>query len=200
MTARGPATGRRGAAVRAGVLRSALELLADSGYASLSMEAVAERAGVHKTTVYRRWSNREALVTDAVLEGSSTEFGIPDTGDIDADLRDGVRALARWLDGPVGRPLVAMLASDAGRLPAVQSAKRRFFAERAAVASDRVAAAVAAGQLPAGTDPTALLSTLVAPLYLNLLVTSAPVTDHDCDRAAAVALTAARAGLLGPAP
>ncbi len=61
-------TARRGAAVRAAVLTAALDELAERGFAALTMDNVATRAGVHKTTVYRRWPDRESLVTDAVLE------------------------------------------------------------------------------------------------------------------------------------
>lgn len=188
-------TARRGAVVRATVLRATLEELAERGYAGLTVDGVAHRAGVHKTTVYRRWPDREALVTDAVLERASAEFAMPDTGSIDADLASGLRALAAWLTGPVGSPLVAMLASDAARLPAVAAAKQRFFAARAAALAGRLRSAIAAGQLPPRTDPARMLKALVAPLYLHLLVLETPPTDADCDTAAAVALHAARSGL-----
>lgn len=189
-------TGRRGAVVRRAVLAAALEELSEGGYASLSMERVAARAGVHKTTVYRRWPDRESLVTDALLELSADDFAIPDTGDADRDLHDFAAALVGWLQGPVGRHLVAMLGSDAARLPAAIDARQRFFATRGAAMGERVRSAVDLGQLPASTDPLALLSTIVAPLYLRLLVTGAPLTEADAHRAVDVAILAARAGLL----
>ena len=58
----------RGATVRANVLAATLAELAEAGYAALTVEAVADRAGVHKTTVYRRWRDREALVIDALTD------------------------------------------------------------------------------------------------------------------------------------
>lgn len=187
---------RRGQAVRQAVLDAALAELVDHGYAGLGMDRVAERAGVNKTTVYRRWPDRESLVTDAVLAVAAGDFDIPDTGDVEADLRSMLHALAAWLTGPVGSPLVSMLTSDAARLPAVAQAKRRFFAARADVMRRRVQAAIDAGQLPSETDPMRVLTALVAPIYLNLLVTEQPVTPADCDRAVAVTLHAARAGIL----
>ncbi len=61
-------------------------------------------------------------------------------------------------------------------------------------------AAVARGQLPAGTDPAALLKAVLAPIYLRLLVTGEPVDDATADTAVRAALVAARAGVLGEAP
>jgi len=78
--------GRRGAVVRRAVLAATLAELGEGGYASLGIERVAARAGVHKTTVYRRWPDRESLVTDALLELAADDFAIPDTGDVDRDL------------------------------------------------------------------------------------------------------------------
>ncbi len=190
-------TGRRGAVVRRAVLAATLAELGEGGYATLGIERVAARAGVHKTTVYRRWPDRESLVTDALLELAADDFAVPDTGDVDLDLRTFAESLVGWLHGPVGRPLVAMLGSDAARLPAAVDARQRFFATRAAALGERVRSAVDLGQVPAGTDPLALLSTIVAPLYLRLLVTGAPVTPADGSRAVDVALLAARADLLG---
>ena len=190
-------SGRRGAVVRRAVLEATLEELGEGGYASLGIERVAARAGVHKTTVYRRWPDRETLVTDALLELAAADFAIPDTGDVDRDLHAFAQSLVEWLHGPVGRPMVAMLGSDAARLPAAVDARQRFFANRAAALGTRVRSAVDLGQLPARTDPLDLLSTIVAPLYLRLLVTGAPVTPADGSRAVDVALLAARADLLG---
>lgn len=196
----GPVTGRRGQVVRQAILAATLTELADAGYAALTIDNVAARAGVHKTTVYRRWADRESLVTDAVLEEAATDFDIPDTGDIEADLRAGVRSLAAWLTGPVGTPLVTLLRSDASRLPGLADAKQRFFAARSQAVRSRVQSAVECGQIPVGIDPMALLTTLIAPVYLNLLVLDRAVTPNDCDRAVRIALSAAQAGLLGPPP
>jgi AcrR family transcriptional regulator len=154
---------RRGEAVRQAVLAAALAELAERGYAAFVVENVAARAGVHKTTVYRRWPDRETLLTDAVLEQAVGDFEVPDTGDIDADLRVWVQNLAAWLTGPAGAPLVSMLRSDASRLPAVVEAKIRFFAARATVMAQRLGSAINRGQLPTGTDPLAFLATPVAP-------------------------------------
>ena len=67
----------RGAKVRAAVLAATLVELAESGYAALSVDDVARRAGVHKTTVYRRWQTRENLVVDALAAQMASGIAIP---------------------------------------------------------------------------------------------------------------------------
>src|SRR5262245_5375473 len=87
----------RGPKVRAAVLAATLAELAEGGCAALTMEGVARRAGVHKTTVYRRWGDRESLVVDALTDLIAVEVPVPDGGDVAADLRALARALVRWL-------------------------------------------------------------------------------------------------------
>lgn len=193
MTARGIGRGEK---VRQAVLAAAVAELNEHGYSGLKIEYVAERAGVHKTTVYRRWADREALVYDALVNGGAVSPEITDSGDIDADLRQFALALTEWLAGPVGQPLMAVLHSEAGRLPAIAAAKKDFYQRRFRSTEPIVAAAIARGQLPPGTDAAALYKTLMGPIAVNWLVTLEPVTSLDADRAAQVALTAARAGLL----
>src|SRR3954454_17804776 len=79
--------GGRSERVRSSVLAAAQELLAEGGYDALRVEDVASRAGVHKTTVYRRWPTKADLVM-AVVEGRSEErVPVPDTGSLEDDLR-----------------------------------------------------------------------------------------------------------------
>jgi AcrR family transcriptional regulator len=160
------------------------------------MEKIANRSGVHKTTVYRRWKDRETLVTDAVIHMAATSLPLEDNGDIDADLRSFARSLVHWMNEPTGRAVLAILWSDAARLPTIAQAKRRLFADRFGRAASPVKAAIERGQLPARTDPAELIKTVIAPIYLRLLITAEPVTSAVADAAVAVALTAARAGLL----
>lgn len=187
--------GRRGAVVDQAVLAGALEELAEVGYAQLRMEQVAARVGVHKTTVYRRWPDKAALLSEAVLQVAVEEFAIPDTGDIDSDVRSALASRTGWLTGPYGRPLLRLLGSDAAQLPAVREAIAGIMATRHDAIQIRLDSATAAGQLPQRVDPTLLLKGLIAPMYLHLLVLDEPFASADVNRAAAATLAAARAGL-----
>jgi len=186
----------RGPKVRRAVLAATLAEVAETGYAALTVERVAQRAGVHKTTIYRRWPDLEALVTDAVGDLADATLNLPDTGDIDIDLQAFTRALVAFLDSPTGRGLLGLLISDAARLPRVAQARHEFLASRFRSAMPRVAAAVAAGQLPRNVDPGELIKAAIAPLYLRIVLTGEPLDVPAADRAAHGALTIARAGLL----
>ncbi len=186
----------RGPKVRAAVLSATLSELTQTGYAALTVENIARRAGVHKTTVYRRWSDRENLVADAVTELAGTRVPFPDSDDISADLRSLARSLVRFLASPLGQAVTAVMLSDAGRIPEVASAQRRRFEDRYRQAEPVVARAIARGELPPGTDPAEVVRAVLAPIYLRVLVTSEPISQSTADAAADAALAAARAGAL----
>jgi AcrR family transcriptional regulator len=190
----------RGPKVRAAVLAATLTELTENGYAALTVDNVARRSGVHKTTIYRRWQDRESLVADAVTDLAATKVPFPDTGDIDTDLRTLARSFVAFLNSPTGKAVAAATLSDAGRIPEVADAKRRFFEDRFRRAQPVVSGAIARGELPAATDPAELVRTLVAPIYLRLLVTAEPIDRTTADNAAKVALAAARAGALSSDP
>lgn len=178
------------------VLAATLAELAEGGYAALTVEHVARRAGVHKTTVYRHWRTLDELVLDAFTANVSAEVPVPDSGSAEADLRALARGLVRWLASPTGAGMVATMLSDCCRVPAIAEARRGFYRVRFAQAAPVVERAVARGELPAGTEPAELLKALMAPIYLRLLVTGEPLDDEVADRAAAIALAAARAEAL----
>jgi AcrR family transcriptional regulator len=188
----------RGPKVRAAVLAATLAELAERGCAALTVEGVARRAGVHKTTVYRRWRDRESLVVDALTDLIATEVPVPDSGDIATDLRALARALVQWLTSPAGQAVLAAVLSDTFRVPELAEVKRRFFADRFRRAEPVVTRALARGELPPGTDPAEVVKALIAPIYLRLLITAEPIDEGTADRAAQVALAAARAGALRP--
>lgn len=186
----------RGPKVRTAVLAATLGELTEKGYTALTVDNVAQRSGVHKTTIYRRWKDRESLVADAVTDLATTRVPFPVTGDIDADLRELARALVRFLNSPTGKAITAATLSDAARIPEIAEARRLFFQDRFRRAESAVSGAIARRQLPTGTDPAELVRTLVAPIYLRLLVTAEPINETTADNAAKAALAAARARTL----
>lgn len=191
-----PRTVGRGPKVRAAVHAATLAELLDKGYAGLTVEAVAQRAGVHKTTVYRRWQDREALVVDALSEHFAADIPTPDTGSIESDLRLLAQGLVDSMTGPIGQAVQVAMYSDAGRLPEIAAARRRVFADRFRRAEPVVSRAIERGELPHGTDPTQVFTTLAAPIHFRLLVTGEPVDEATADQAIRVTLAAARAGAL----
>lgn len=186
----------RGAKVRAAVHAATLAELVDKGYAALTVENVARRAGVHKTTVYRRWKDRESLLTDALAEHMATDIPVPDTGAIETDLQALARSIIEAFTSPTGQAILAAMFTGAAHLPEIAAARRHVFDDRLTRAEPVLRRAIKRGQLPEGTDPAEVLKTLAAPIYLRLLITAEPVNETTADQAVRVTLAAARAGAL----
>ena len=187
----------RGKKVRTAVLEATLAALAETGYTALSIDDIARRAGVHKTTVYRRWQTRENLVADALTEQMAAGIAIPDTGNVETDLRQLAHAFVRWMVGPMGRAMLAtILSQDATRVPEIAEIKRRLVDDRFRRAEPVVTRGIERGELPASTDPAEVIKMLIAPIYLRLLVTAEPIDETTADQAARVAFLAAGAGAL----
>lgn len=186
------------------ILDAAWDLLHSAGYAGLSVDEVAERAGVAKTTLYRRWPTKDHLAI-AVAARMLGEVPIPDTGDLQADLTEFASALAVQLNRvrAAGTPhsadqadqadqadrsagLVAELAAAAARHRDIGELVRAGFAVRHALAQARLQRAREREGLRPGIDPELLIEQLVGPIYYRVLITGAPV-----DRGYAARLTAA---------
>jgi AcrR family transcriptional regulator len=109
---------------RDGVIRAAiLRLLADVGYGSLTMDAVAAQAGVGKATIYRRWRTKEDLVVDTIAELHHLDSAPPDTGSLEGDLRALLRSLVAVVTGPLGAATLSLL-STVPHQPALADAFR----------------------------------------------------------------------------
>jgi AcrR family transcriptional regulator len=177
------------------VFDATLDELASRAYDEVSVESVALRAGVHKTTVYRRWGSKDELVAEALRTAAESRIEVPDSGDVDHDLRALARAVLATLNSRDGAATVRALVSGAQRSPELGQVVRRFWAARLAQVQPIVERAVRRGQLPRDTNAAELLKYVAAPLFHRLLVLAEPLTQHAADQAAAAALAAARAGV-----
>lgn len=198
-TSRAPGTVRTGGRtgkVRAAVFSATLLELAENGYAALSVERIAERAGVHKTTVYRRWRTKDALLAVAIAEFVEDLFPIPSYESIAEDLRSMGRSLVDLLtsDVPTVQGAVRALFFDAANVAQIAELKRHLYAQRYQRAESFVSAAIDRGELPGDTDARELVGLVMAPIYYRKLVTNEPIDHRVADRAAATALAAIRAG------
>ncbi|MES9517905.1 TetR/AcrR family transcriptional regulator [Rhodococcus erythropolis] len=196
MTSTPQRPGGRSARVRKAVLAATAAELSERGFAAMTIEDIAARSGVHKTTIYRRWSTLSQLVADAAVEISATTVPIPDTGSIESDLREMARSIVALVTSESGGALVAALFSDAVRTPEVARLKREFYSARYELADIVVRRAVERGEISEKVSAADLLAAVAAPIYYRLLVADLPVDRSVADRAAAGALAAAHAGAL----
>jgi AcrR family transcriptional regulator len=164
-------------------IRSAtLELAQELGFAKLSIEAVAARAGVGKHTIYRRWPSKGALFLDAVLSSHEAALEYPDTGDIVADLREQILAAVELLGRPPLGPLYRSLLGEAQHDAAVSAAlNERFIAPQTQRTIARLEKARDRGQLSPDLDLELAMSILSGPIYFQFLITAEPVTRDYVD-------------------
>ncbi|MGH3208743.1 MAG: TetR/AcrR family transcriptional regulator [Trebonia sp.] len=185
--------GGRTAKTAAAVMAAAIEELSARDYADISVESIAARAGVHKTTVYRRWGSKVEIIKQALVGAASVHIQVPDTGSVDSDLL----LLARAVQGVLSQGAAISTALIVGSLASAELAgvMRQYWAVRLGAISEIVHRAVSRGELPPGTDPAALMHTMAAPLFYQLLVAQVPVTEADANLSTAATLAAARAGV-----
>ncbi|MFC3351198.1 TetR-like C-terminal domain-containing protein [Streptomyces echinoruber] len=177
--------------MRQAVLAATTRLLSTQGLAGTTVAAVARAAGVHETSVYRRWTTRENLILDALTTELDTALPLPDTGEVREDLVRFFTALARLLDTAQGRALLRLSVEHDDTL-----ADRRlpYWTERLQRAAVLVRRGVERGQLPAGTDPGLVVEAVGGALFARTLLSGAPLGEPLVRDLVALVLDGARGG------
>lgn len=202
-TVKAPGTvrpGGRTARTREAVLRAVIDELNDHGYRGATVERVAERADVAKTTIYRRWGSLDGLLADLMAERAHA-IPIPDAGHLDADLHALARDVVASLGDPAIKAAFGVMITAAAGDPAAREVLARFLAGRFTTMAVIIDHAVARGELPPGTDAAGVIGTVTAVIYYRLYVIGDEATQAVAKDAAATATAAARAGVhSAPAP
>ncbi|WP_282699715.1 TetR/AcrR family transcriptional regulator [Streptomyces sp. CC219B] len=171
--------GGRSARVRAAVLAATVEVLLDGGLDALSIGEVARRAGVHETSIYRRWGTRANLALDAVLDRTETELPVPDTGALPTDLGALLRHTAAFARTPLGELLLRMAVRE--DMAEYEGARERFWDHRFAAGAAVLDRAEQRGELRPGIDRRLALEALLGPVHMRLLLTREPLDDAFLD-------------------
>lgn len=187
--------GGRTARVRAAVLRALEDTLAEGGFAELELADIARRAGVGKTTVYRRWGTVTGLVADLLVDMAEQSLPRTETGSLLGDLKANARLVQRTLTDPRQGALFKAIIAAATYEARTAEALHRFYATRIEEWAPCVQQAIERGELPDGTDSHEVIRAVSAPLYYRLLVGGGPLDEATADRAAEAAAAAARAGV-----
>lgn len=190
-----PSAGRpRDPRIDAAILGATADLLAEIGYANLTMAAVAERAGTTKTALYRRWSSKAELVHEAAFPTAPTALTKPE-GDIVDDVRGMIAATRDVFVSPVVRAalpgLVADVAADADLNARVMSRFVGLFD----LVRDRLARAVERGDVHPDVDPDRLIEIIGGATLLRLLLAPGRELDESwVDQTTAIVIHGVRAG------
>jgi len=193
--ARRAARGRpRSESARRKVLDAARTLFARGGYPAATIEAIAARSGVAKTTIYRWWANRAALLVDLLLESAATIAPPPVGRDPLRALRTEHQLVARAADALPGRLLQSLL-GEAHRDAELRTALQRgLFQPRRTATADVVRRAQGQGQLRRGVAPLIAVDLLFGPLFYRRFVRQEPLTPGFLEQS----FEAALGGLAAP--
>lgn len=153
------------------ITEAVLDELAEQGYARLSMEAVAKRAGVGKSALYRRWTSKQEMAIAVIAEFSGEQVRVPDTGSLRGDLRASLDTVTEWLTHPRFSRIMPDLVAEMARNPelgkvveVMAGAPKR---ERTVVMLRR---AIERGELPPDLDVEIALDLIAAPVYWRVIV------------------------------
>jgi AcrR family transcriptional regulator len=177
-----PRPGRpRDPACDAAILQAALDIFAQEGYAGVSIDGVAARAGVGKATIYRRYSSKAELVVEAVRCGASVDDWLPDTGNLRADITSMMQPRIERLRGDDAK-LLTMFAVERQREPDLQEQfNRSVIGKKREHLRHLVSSAVERGELPADVDVDLIAEAAPALVWHHVLY-GLPLEDDLLER------------------
>jgi AcrR family transcriptional regulator len=174
---------------RQSILRSTLKLLKqDGGFPELSIEAIAADANVGKTTVYRWWPTKAALVADAFLASAEEELQFPNTGSVQKDMSLQMKRLIRILRSKRGKVVAALLAGGQSDPELIEAFRERFLWPRRRQAYQTLQRGIDRGELPADSDLDLILDSLYGPIYMRFLIRHDKLHEGFADEICALVL------------
>lgn len=187
----------RGEAVVQKILAAAVEELSEKGFGLMSIEDVAARAGVAKTTVYRRWPTKAELAVAAMHQVADDIIRIEDTGTFRGDVLFLLRSFRDFAWSARGQGLMRMMLMDVMN-PEIADFARRVREAKSQAPNQIVLRAIARGELPRGTDPQLLLDVMFGAVQNYLCFVHVPVLDETLERIVELVLVGAQNGAAVP--
>lgn len=162
------------------ILEQVIALLGSHGYAGLTLDALAARSGVAKTTILRRWPSKAAVAAAGVERLALQSVDVPDSGDLRVDL---LALLHGAVDAFVrGRgQFVARLIREAGHHPEITDLLYTVIHTRRQAYRRVLALAIARGELAPSIDQDLLIDLLIGPIWTRMLITRDPITREYVD-------------------
>lgn len=177
-----PRPERRSSTAHQAILEAAWTLAIEVGYARLSVEAIAKRAGVGKQTIYRWWRSKEEVLLEMLDQRTAGTLDFPDTGDVVADLGDQVAEVAELLAAEDYAPYRGLIAAAQSDPALAEAILRTIVTPRVDAAIARLEKAQRDGQLRADVDPADVVELVYAPIYYRLLLRTRPLRPEDARR------------------
>jgi AcrR family transcriptional regulator len=164
------------------ILKAAIELLEAKGIAAMTIEEVAVRAGVAKTTIYRRWSTKGALAIEGFLYEMSTRMFYDNSSSVIDDLKSQLRRVATTFKSPTGRVISGLIA-EAQRDPETMNAfLEGYILRRRGITRQLLQRGVENGELKPNVNLDMITDLLYAPMYYRLLMNLGVYGADDIER------------------
>jgi AcrR family transcriptional regulator len=157
------------------VLTTTLDLLTEAGLDELTIDEISRRSGVAKTTIYRHWPNRSALVIDACLRMTDGEEAPPDTGSLEGDVRAILTHIAELLATARWSSIVPSIVDVAEHDPAFADIHSRIQRRHAAPLRSALERAALRGEIPSTADRDAMAAALLGPLFYRRWFSREPI-------------------------
>jgi AcrR family transcriptional regulator len=155
---------------RRAILRSTLSLLQHTGFPDLTIEAIAADAGVGKTTVYRWWPDKGALVVDAFASSTETKLHFPDTGSVYRDMSLQMNQFLGILRTRRGRIVAELLGAGQSDPELLEAFRERFLRPRRQEAYATLRRGIERGELHNSLDLDLVLDVLYGAMYMRFLI------------------------------
>lgn len=172
----------RSEASRAAALNAALELLEEIGYARLSIDGIAARAGISKPTIYRWWTGKGAVVIEAFLADTSPLIAFPHTASAIADVKAQLRSVAMAYKGKAGRIIRDLIALGQDDPEALDMFISGYIEPRRRLAKEALQRCVDQGSIRPDINFDDAVDSLYSPIFFRLLVRHLPMDEDSIER------------------
>lgn len=159
------------------ILSAAYELLLENGFGAVTVEKIAERAGVSKATIYKWWPNKAAVVIDAFFDAAVVRLPIPDTGLTINDMIIQVNNLAKFLISREGKVLNEIIAEGQFNQKLAEAYRAIYFKPRRLDSRYILERGISRGELKEDLDIELVIDLIFGPLFYRLLITGDMVDE-----------------------
>ncbi|WP_312472273.1 TetR/AcrR family transcriptional regulator [Neobacillus sp.] len=159
------------------ILSASYELLLENGFGSVTVEKIAERAGVSKATIYKWWTNKAAVVMDGFLSAAAARLPVPDTGSVFNDILNHATSLARFLTSREGKIIKELIGEGQFDSGLAEAYRTRYFHPRRLEAKHLMERGVQRGELRENLDLDLSIDLIYGPIFYRLLVIGENLDD-----------------------
>ncbi|SIQ29967.1 transcriptional regulator, TetR family [Paenibacillus sp. RU4T] len=168
----------RDPAIQKSILAASYDLLLKDGFKGVTMEKIAEQAGVSKVTVYKWWPNKAAVVMDGFLDAATDRLPVPDTGRVIDDIKIHASNLCRFMTGHEGKMIAALIGEGQEDKVLMEAIRSRYIQPRRMEAIEILRKGRERKELREGAELGLCVDLLYGPLLYRMLVTGEPLHEE----------------------